>query len=137
MDISKNTSIDRDQGIELTLSSVAGMFDTARKNLELSLRQRRQAGDSEQQPVTMLSTQAVMQLAPQQAEEFISQINELVEKFSDINNPDGLTFGLAVLFNPNYHMPPSQNKNHIPEPGSLQNPISGIDDRGVPIPPQI
>ena len=134
LDISKNTALDRDEGMALALSSIQTMFDTAYQNLEDSFQARlKAADDGESDPVGMLSSQATMQLSPEEARAFIEEVNALISKYADINNPGGLPFGLALVFNPNYHL---KTARETPKPGRL-NQIPSIDNKDPHIPPQL
>ena len=138
LDISKNTNIDRDEGIALALSSIATMFDTAHNNVEKSFQRRLETTqDGEYETVAMLTSQAMMQLSPQQAEEFIVKVNALASEYADINEPDGLAFGLTILFNPNYHIPIPQNEEQTSWPADLPDGVRNIENTGVRIPPQL
>jgi DNA-binding transcriptional ArsR family regulator len=134
LDISKNTTIDRNEGMALTLSSLKNMFAKAYTDLEKSFQHRlRVSGGEEQETTRMLSTQAMLQLSTDEAQHFIDEMSEIIEKYGDINNPNGLTFGLTLVFNPNYHL---KREKLDPEPVSLGQ-ISVIDDKPPRIPPQL
>lgn len=135
LDISKNTTIDRNEGLALTLSSLKNMFDKTYTDVEKSLQYRMQeSDDGEQQEIgKMFSTQAMLQLSLDEAQTFIDEISEIIDKYGDIKNPNGLTFGLTLVFNPNYHL---KRERMDPEPVSLGQ-ISAIDDKPPRIPPQL
>jgi DNA-binding transcriptional ArsR family regulator len=134
LDISKNTLINRDEGMALALSSIQTMFNTAYKNLADSFQERlKDTEDGENDPVGMLSSQATMQLSPDEAQEFVDEINTIINKYADINNPNGLPFGLTLVFNPNYHL---KTKRESPEPNNL-NQIPSIDNKEPHFPPQL
>jgi len=114
LDLSQDTEINRDEGLELTLSSVSTMFDTAYHNLEKSFRRRVKEineAQTELQKSAWYSSQDMMQLSPAQALEFIEELKALESKYAELQNPEGLVFSLALLFNPNYHI-------HAPEGGA-------------------
>jgi DNA-binding transcriptional ArsR family regulator len=134
LDISKHTNLDRDEGMALTLASIATMFDTAYKNVERSFRHRLQETDSgDDEKIAMLSSQAVLQLSPEQAKSFIDKLNELVSEYEDIDYPDGLPFGLTIVFNPNYHLKTKKTKF---ETATLSQ-LPTIDMKEPHIPPQL
>lgn len=137
LDISKNATIDRDEGIALTLSSLKIMFDKAYMNVEKSLQHRMQESDEEQETATMLTSQAMMQLSLEQAENFIAEVNQLINEYTRINNPDGLAFGLTIVFNPNYHIEIPKNDAQSLSSGNFQDPLSPRKNKGVRIPPQL
>jgi len=135
LDISKNTTIDRNEGLALTLSSLKNMFDKTYTDVEKSLQCRMQKSDDGEQQETgkMFSTQAMLQLSLDEAQTFIDEVSEIIDKYGDINNPNGLIFGLTLVFNPNYHL---KRERMDPEPVSLGQ-ISAIDDKPPRIPPQL
>jgi len=134
LDLSKNAEINRDEGMAITLSSIATMFDTAYKNLEQSFQHRLQETSStDDEKVAMLSSQSMLQLSPQQAADFIDKVNELVNEYADINHPDGLHFCLTIVFNPNYHI---ETKKTNFDPGSLRQ-LPTIDKKESHLPPQL
>jgi len=135
LDISKNTTIDRNEGLALTLSSLKNMFDKTYTDVEKSLQYRMQESDDGEQQETgkMFSTQAMLHLSLDEAQTFIDEISEIIDKYGDIKNPNGLTFGLTLVFNPNYHL---KRERMDPEPVSLGQ-ISAIDDKPPRIPPQL
>ena len=138
LDISKHTNLDHDEGMALTLTSITTMFDNAYNNIKKSFQHRLQEtepGDDE--TATMLSSQAMLQLSPEQAEDFIAKVNELVNEFADINHPDGLVFGLTIVFNPNYHIDIPKSEGQSLGSADFQNPLNTIDDSNVRIPPQL
>jgi len=138
LDISKNTKIDRNEGMVLALSSVATMFDAAHKNVEKSFQQRlEETQEGEHESVPMHTSQATLQLSPEQASDFIARLNSLVNEFDEIKNPDGLAFGLTILFNPNYHITIPQNEDEILNSENIQNEMKNIENTGVRIPPQL
>ena len=107
LDLSQDTQINRNEGLELTLLSISTMLDTAYQNLEKSFRQRVGEIDSGQpdlQKSSWYSSQSMLQLSPQQVQEFSDELKLLVSKYADNNNPEGVVFGLTILFNPNYHL---------------------------------
>jgi len=107
LDLSQDSEINRDEGLQLTLSSVSTMFDQAFINLEKSFRLRVKEIDQTQsklQKSAWYSSQDMMQLSPEQAQEFIAELKALESKYAEIQNPDGLVFGFSLLFNPNYHI---------------------------------
>ncbi len=109
LDLSQDSEINRDEGLQLTLSSVSTMLDTAHQNLEKSFRQRVKEIDEAQtelQKSAWYSSQTMMQLSPEQAQKFVDELKELESKYAKIQNPEGLVFGLSLLFNPNYHIHP-------------------------------
>jgi DNA-binding transcriptional ArsR family regulator len=134
LDISQNSLIDRDEGMALALASISTMFDTAYKNLEESFKQRLEdTKDGESDPVAMLSSQATVQLSPEEAQQFIDDIQELINKYTNINNPNGLTFGLTLVFNPNYHL---KTEKTMLEPETLSQ-FSSMDRKEPHLPPQL
>ena len=138
LNISKNTEMDRDEGLALTLSSIATMFDTAYKNLEASFQHHLQEADSEdEQTTTMLSFQAMLQLSLGQAAQFVDQLNELIDQYAQIHHPDGLVFGLTIVFNPNYHITTTGAEESAVGMANYQNPLLDMDKKGVHIPPQL
>jgi hypothetical protein len=138
LDISKNTKTDRNEGMALTLSSIANMFDTAYKNVQKSFQHQLDETDSgDTKTATMLSSQAMLQLSPEQAESFIEQLNELVDQYANINHPDGLHFGLTIVFNPNYHISLAKVEEGALPSDDFQEPLIDMENAGVPIPPQL
>ena len=138
LDLSKNTQMDRYDGAALTLSSIANMFDVAYKNVEKSFQHRLDEtalGDDES--ATMLSTQAMMQLSPEQAEGLIEKLNALIQQYADLNHPDGLAFGLTIVFNPNYHMKISKGPKERENTANSQKSRIDMENSGVRIPPQL
>ena len=137
LDISKSTELDRDEGITLTLNSIATMLNTAYKNIEKNF-QHFSSGDDldDDQTTIMLSTQAMMQLSPERAKSFIQCLNDLIAKFSEVDNPDGLYYSLTVLFNPNHHLTTPQKCRPIP-PRDIREPLLGKDTTSDRIPPQL
>ena len=107
LDLSQDSEINRDEGLELTLSSISMMFDTAYTNLEKSFRKRFQEiedGQTDLQKSAWYSSQCMLQLSPEQVKEFIREIKELENKYAQKQNKDGQVYGLSLLFNPNYHI---------------------------------
>jgi DNA-binding transcriptional ArsR family regulator len=138
LDISQNSELDRNQGMTLTLSSISHMFASAYKNLEHSLQHRMQESDPEdKKTASMLSTQSMMQLSLEQAEDLIAKINELIDAYSGINHLDGLIFGLTILFNPNYHLNLQNREGQSFGSTDFKNPLNVLDDSSVRIPPQL
>jgi DNA-binding transcriptional ArsR family regulator len=138
LDISKNTTIDRNEGIALTLSSLKTMFDEAYIHVEKSLHKRLEESETEEQEkVQMLSSQAMLQLSPQQAESFIAKVNQLINKYSEISNPEGLVFGLTILFNPNYHIENPKREANSLGSNKFQDLLDDRENKGIPIPPQL
>lgn len=138
LDISKNATIDRDEGMALTLSSLRTMFDEAYTNVEKSLRHRLQENDAEEQETTkMLTSQAMLQLSPEQAENFITEVNQLIDHYTEISNFDGLVFGLTIVFNPNYHIKNPKNTALSLESEKFQDRLDTRENKGIPIPPQL
>ena len=138
LDISKNTKIDRNEGMALAISSISAMFDTAQLNVEKSFKFRleeTQVGEPE--PVAMLTSQTSLQISPEQAQDFITRLNELIGEFEEIENPGGLAFGLTVLFNPNYHIKIPQTEEQTSGPGNFQDELTNIEKTSVRIPPQL
>ena len=93
--------------LELTLSSISTMFDTAYSHLERSFRKRVQEIEDSQTDLkksAWYSSQCMLQLSPEQAKAFIEELKELENKYSQIKNREGQVFGLSLLFNPNYHI---------------------------------
>lgn len=138
LDISKNAIIDRNEGMTLTLSSLKTMFAEAYKNVEKSLHHRLQERDTEEQETAkMLSSQAMLQLSPEQAESFITEVNQLIARYSEISNPDGLAFGLTILFNPNYHIEIPKNEAQSLGSGNFQDSLDTRENKGIHLPPQL
>ena len=136
--ISKNTKIDRNEGMTLAISSISTMFDTAKINVERSFQSRlEETQEGEPELVGMLTSQTMLQLSPEQAQDFISRVNALISEFEEIENPDGLTFGLTVLFNPNYHLKIPQNEEQILSSGNFQDELANIEKTSARIPPQL
>ncbi|HBX70399.1 MAG TPA: hypothetical protein DEH25_13735 [Chloroflexi bacterium] len=107
LDLSQDSEINRDEGLQLTLSSVSTMFDTAYNNIEKSFRLRLQEiaeAQSNLEKSSWYSSQSMLQLSPEQAQDFTGDLKALVNKYSEVNHPEGLVFGLTILFNPNYHL---------------------------------
>jgi DNA-binding transcriptional ArsR family regulator len=107
LDLSQDSQINRNEGLELTLSSISTMLDTAYQNLEKSFRLRVEeieAGQPDLQKSSWYSSQSMLQLSPQQVQEFTDEMKLLVSKYTDQNDPEGQVFGLTILFNPNYHL---------------------------------
>jgi len=138
LDISKNTNIDRNEGMALAHSSIATMFDAAKINVEKSFQCRlEETQEGEPESVAMLTSQTLMQLSPEQAQDFISRVNDLISEFEEIKNPEGLAFGLTVLFNPNYHIKVPQNDEQISNPENFQDDLAKIEKTSTRIPPQL
>lgn len=138
LDISKNAKIDRDAGMALALSSITTMFEIAKINVEKSFQRRlEETQEGEPKSVAMLTSQTMLQLSPEQAQDFITRVNALISEFEEIKNPDGLAFGLMVLFNPNYHLKIPQNAEQIATPGKFQDRLTNIEKTSVRIPPQL
>jgi len=131
LDLSKNPDINRDEGVVFTLASIATLFDTAYNNIERSFQHRLQK-DVAWDDVTTLSTQAMLQLSSEQAEDFIDKVNELVNEFADINHSDGLPFGLTIIFNPNYHLITEKTKMEL----VILSQLPTLDNKEPHIPPQ-
>lgn len=138
LDISKNSRLDPNEGMALTLTSISTMLDTAYKNIDLSFQYRLQETDDDQDEMTtMLFSQAMMQLSPEQAQDFINQVNKLISRYTEINHPDGSVFGLTIVFNPNYHIDIPKSEGQSLGSANFQNPLNPIDDSSVRIPPQL
>ncbi len=138
LDISKNSRLGPNEGMALTLTSISTMFDTAYKNVDLSFQHRLQETDTaDDETATMLFSQAMMQLSPEQAEDFIDQVNELIRTYAEINHPDGLVFGLTIVFNPNYHIDIPKSEGQSLGSVNFQNPLNHIENSIVRIPPQL
>ncbi len=138
IDISQNTNIDRDQGMALALSSIATMLDTAYKNVEKSFHQRlEETQNGNHESVAMLTSQAMLQLSSEEAEDLIAKVNELVSEFAEINNPDGLAFGLTILFNPNYHIAIPASQGQSIRSRNFQDEFNKIENFNAHIPPQL
>lgn len=136
LDISKSTELDRDEGIALSLDSIATMLNTAYKNIEKSFRQRSNSDDlDDDQTTIMLSTQAMVQLSPERAKSFIQRLNELIDEFSKFDQPGELPYSLTVLFNPNHHLTALHRGRSIHS--DLRAPLLGIDTTSDRIPPQL
>ncbi len=137
-DISKNTKLDRNEGMALALSSISNMFEIAQTNVEKSFQHRlEETQEGEHKSVPMLTSQAVLQLSPEQAGDFIARLNTIVNEFEEIKNLEGLAFGLTILFNPNYHLDIPQNEVHSVDFGDFQDPLDTRENKGVRIPPQL
>ena len=138
LDISKHANIDRSEGMALTLSSIATMFDSVYKNIEKSFQYRLQEGEPEDdETAMMLSSQAMMQLSPAQAEAFIDKVNALIAEYADINHPGGLAFGLTIVFNPNYHISIPRVDQETSNAANFQESLVDMENTGIPIPPQL
>lgn len=138
LDISKNTKINRNEGMALALTSIVTMFEAAEKNVEKSFQHRlEETQDEEQESVSMLTTQAALQLSPEQAKDFITRLNALVNEFEEIKNLEGLAFGLTILFNPNYHISIPPNGDDTLSPGNFQDEMKNIENSSGRILPQM
>jgi DNA-binding transcriptional ArsR family regulator len=134
LDVSQNTQIDRDEGLSVALAAIANLFDGAYLNVEKSLRHRRQQTAAVEETVPMLTSQASMQLLPEQADEFIARLGELVNEFESRNHPEGLSFSLTVLFNPNHHIPTTKpDPQH--QPSDFQDGIDHLEHSSAKLPP--
>ena len=56
------------------------------------------------------ASQKIMCLSDKQAEELVRRIDQLVNEYAETNHPDGRTFGITILFNPNDHLKPEQTR---------------------------
>ena len=106
--------ISRDEKMELTLTSVRSMFDNAYQNIEKSFRHRyknmpEELPEFKKNP--MHYRQSLLQLSSTQGKEFVVEMNALTKKYEDLNTAGGITFGLTVAFNPNYHLSTTQNED--------------------------
>ncbi len=112
MDISQGSKINRDEGMELVLSSIKSMFDTVHGNVEKSLQHRlSETADPDREKVPMHYGQTTMQLSIEDATSLINEIDALAEKYKTINRPDGKVFSFAIVFNPNHHMSVSTSQS--------------------------
>jgi DNA-binding transcriptional ArsR family regulator len=137
LDISKNTELDRDEGVTLSLNSISTMLNTAYKNIEKSFQHRLSSDDLiDDQTIPMLSTQAIMQLSPERAKLLIQRLDDLIAEFSKVDQPGGLPYSLTVLFNPNYHLATHQ-RGRTTHPRDLQGALLGKDTTSDRIPPQL
>ena len=139
LNISKNSGIAPDEGMAITLSSIATMFDSSYKNIEKSLRNRVQEETDlgSDETATMLSTQAMLQLSPEQAKDFIDRVNDLINEYAEINQIDGLAFGLTIVFHPNYHIDLPKNTDQMLGSGKFLDPLNNLENTNLRIPPQL
>ncbi len=99
--------ISRDEKMELALNSVSTMFDNAYQNIEKSFKFRLENSPDdlpESEKAPFHHGQSMLQLSPAQGKDLVAELETLIQKYAEINNPDGITFGLTLAFNPNYHL---------------------------------
>ncbi len=99
--------IGRDEKMALTLNSVNSVFETASQNIQRSLKTRLEKTPENLPPeekAPMYYGYSMLQLSLPQAREFWAEMEALMQKYTQINNPAGLVFGLTLVFNPNYHL---------------------------------
>ena len=104
----------RDEKMELTLASVRSMFDNAYQNIEKSFRHRYKNNPEElpeDKKNPMHYGQSLLQLSSTQGKEIVAEMNALTKKYEDLNTAGGITFGLTVAFNPNYHLSTTQTED--------------------------
>ena len=107
LNVAGNGKIDRNEKMELTLTSVKSMFDNAYQNIEKSFLRRYKdtpEGLPEDEKSPMHYGQVLLELSPSQGKEFVVEMEDLIKKYKDIDSPEGMVFGLTVAFNPNYHL---------------------------------
>ncbi|RLD10726.1 MAG: hypothetical protein DRI56_02150 [Chloroflexota bacterium] len=114
LNVAGTDNISRDEKMELTLASVRSMFDNAYQNIEKSF-QYRYKNTPEELPEDkknpMHYGQSILQLSPTQGKEFVTEMNALTKKYEDLKTAGGITFGLTVAFNPNYHLSTTQTED--------------------------
>jgi DNA-binding transcriptional ArsR family regulator len=107
LNVAGSGEISRDEKMELALNSATTMFENAYQNIEKSFKYRLEntpndLPESEKAPFHY--GQSMLQLSPRQGKEFVAELENLIEKYAEINNTEGLVFGLTLAFNPNYHL---------------------------------